>query len=139
MRSVSVKPSIWAAAAVRSHFASPLTCPGNIFTDPEVGIVGLTEKAAQQQGVQITVGKFAYRGLGRALCAGETDGFFKVVADAATEQCARRRAASAANQPADGGARAGAEQAAADGALAGIIRVGAGGKAETSRHDQGQR
>ncbi len=69
-----------------AYFAAPATCPGNIFTEPEVGIVGLTEKAAQQQSIPVKVGKFAYRGLGRALCAGETEGFFKVVADAATEQ-----------------------------------------------------
>nr|MBA3685981.1 dihydrolipoyl dehydrogenase [Planctomycetota bacterium] len=73
-------------AGGHAHFAQSATCPGNIFTDPEVGIVGLTEKAAQQQKLAVKVGKFPYRTLGRALCAGETDGFFKVVADAATEQ-----------------------------------------------------
>jgi len=73
-------------ASGHGHFVAADLCPGNIFTDPEVGIVGLTERAAAARGIAAKVGKYAYRGLGRALCAGETDGFFKVVADAATEQ-----------------------------------------------------
>ncbi|HYE04300.1 MAG TPA: dihydrolipoyl dehydrogenase [Planctomycetota bacterium] len=69
-----------------ARFADAATCPGNIFTDPEVGIVGLTDKAAAAAGTKVKVGKFPYLALGRARCAGETEGFFKVVADAQTEQ-----------------------------------------------------
>jgi dihydrolipoamide dehydrogenase len=68
------------------HFADSATCPGNIFTDPEVGVVGLTERAAAAKNLKVSVGRFPYRGLGRALCAGETDGFYKVVAEAETGQ-----------------------------------------------------
>jgi len=52
-----------------------------IFTDPEIASVGLTEAQAKQKGYEPIVGKFQFTALGRAIIAGETDGFVKVVAD----------------------------------------------------------
>jgi len=57
---------------------------GVVFTDPEVAVVGLTEEQARGQGRAVKVGKFPFAALGRALSLRETDGFVKVVADAAT-------------------------------------------------------
>lgn len=57
--------------------------PQAIFTDPEVACVGVSEKAAKEQGIEILVGRFPYAALGKALGMREPDGFFQVVADAA--------------------------------------------------------
>jgi dihydrolipoamide dehydrogenase len=55
--------------------------PGVIFTDPEIATVGLTESQAKEKGYDPVVGKFPFTALGRALLAGETEGFAKIVAD----------------------------------------------------------
>ncbi len=60
--------------------------PACIFTTPEVGTVGLSEQEAQQQKRGVVTGKFPFLALGRALAAGEPDGFVKWIADAATGQ-----------------------------------------------------
>lgn len=54
---------------------------GVIFTDPEIATVGLTEVQAKEKGYDPIVGKFPFTALGRALLAGETEGFVKIVAD----------------------------------------------------------
>jgi dihydrolipoamide dehydrogenase len=59
--------------------------PGAIFTDPEIGIVGLTEEEARAQGYDPIVGKFAYAALGRAIAIDHTEGFVKVVGDRASK------------------------------------------------------
>ena len=58
--------------------------PGVIFTDPEVATVGLTESQAKDKGYEPIVGKFPFTALGRAVLAGETEGFSKIVADKAS-------------------------------------------------------
>jgi dihydrolipoamide dehydrogenase len=60
--------------------------PACIFTVPEVGGVGLTEKDAKEKGIAVKVGKFAFAGLGKAMAAGDTTGFVKWIADADTDQ-----------------------------------------------------
>ena len=55
--------------------------PGVIFTDPEIATVGLTESQAKERGYEPIIGKFPFTALGRALLAGETEGFAKIVAD----------------------------------------------------------
>jgi len=56
-----------------------------IFTDPEIASVGLTEVQAKEKGYDPVVGKFPFSALGRALLAGETEGFVKIVADKESE------------------------------------------------------
>ena len=56
------------------------TTPSAIYTIPEVGMVGLTEEQAKEK-YDISVGKFAFVGNGRALASGDTTGFVKVIAD----------------------------------------------------------
>ena len=58
--------------------------PGVIFTDPEIATVGLTESQAKENGYDPVVGKFPFTALGRALLAGESEGFTKIVADKAS-------------------------------------------------------
>ena len=60
--------------------------PEVIFTDPEIGICGLTAERAEEQGINTIVGKFPYSALGRAFADHKTDGFFKVVAEKDTER-----------------------------------------------------
>jgi len=55
--------------------------PGVIFTDPEIATVGLTESQAKENGYEPIVGRFPFTALGRAVLAGETEGFSKIVAD----------------------------------------------------------
>lgn len=55
--------------------------PNCTYCHPEVASVGLTEAAAREQGLDIEVGTFPWIANGRALTAGETDGFVKVIRD----------------------------------------------------------
>jgi dihydrolipoamide dehydrogenase len=58
--------------------------PAAVFTDPEVGTVGLTEAEAEAEGFDPVVGEMRFRGSARALTTGRTDGFVRVVADGET-------------------------------------------------------
>ncbi len=51
------------------------------YTDPEIATVGMNEAQAKAAGYDPIVGKFPFTALGRAVLAGETDGFVKIVAD----------------------------------------------------------
>ncbi|MBW3535445.1 MAG: dihydrolipoyl dehydrogenase [Gemmatimonadetes bacterium] len=55
--------------------------PACTYCNPEVASVGLTEAQAREQGLDIEVGKFPWVGVGRAVAAGHTDGFIKVIRD----------------------------------------------------------
>jgi dihydrolipoamide dehydrogenase len=55
--------------------------PSAIFTDPEIGTVGLSEEEARRQGHDPIVGKFAFGALGRAVAIAHTEGFVKVIAE----------------------------------------------------------
>ncbi len=55
--------------------------PAAVFTDPEVGTVGMTEEEAAEAGFDPVVGEFPMRASGRALSLGETEGFVRLVAD----------------------------------------------------------
>jgi dihydrolipoamide dehydrogenase len=63
-----------------------VTIPGAIFTDPEIATAGLTADEAVAKGYEVTVGKFPFAALGRAMAINETEGFVKVVADKKTKQ-----------------------------------------------------
>jgi len=55
--------------------------PIGIYTTPEIGSVGLTEKEAKDRHKEIKVGKFNYAALGIAQALGEIEGFIKVIGD----------------------------------------------------------
>ena len=57
--------------------------PAAVFTNPEVGSVGLTEAEAGEGARAV---KFPLQALGRAVAMGETSGFAKIVADVETGQ-----------------------------------------------------
>jgi pyruvate/2-oxoglutarate dehydrogenase complex dihydrolipoamide dehydrogenase (E3) component len=58
--------------------------PTAVFTDPELGRVGLTEAAARQAGYAVRAETVPMRDLARAVITGETAGGVKLIADAAT-------------------------------------------------------
>ncbi len=55
--------------------------PNCVYTSPEVASVGLTQSEAETQGYEVTVGKFNFRPLGKAMAIAEQDGFVKIVAE----------------------------------------------------------
>jgi len=102
-------PGIWAAGDIRggdmfTHtswddfrvLASQLAGDGSrttrrvvpyaVYTDPELGRVGLTERAAREAGTKIKLGRFEMRNNGKARELSATEGAIKVVVDAATDQ-----------------------------------------------------
>jgi dihydrolipoamide dehydrogenase len=60
--------------------------PRCIFTHPEIGSVGLTEKQAAEQGIKIKTGKFPFLANGRAQAENEAEGMVKIIADANSNQ-----------------------------------------------------
>lgn len=56
--------------------------PACTYTHPEIASVGMTEKAAREEGRDIRVGKFPFTASGKASAAGARDGFVKLVFDA---------------------------------------------------------
>jgi len=55
--------------------------PGAVFTDPEIGVVGMNESEAEEAGFEPVVGEMPMRASGRALTMGESEGFVRIVAD----------------------------------------------------------
>lgn len=55
--------------------------PNCVYTVPEVASVGLSQSEAEAQGYEVTVGKFLFRPLGKAMAIAEQDGFVKIVAE----------------------------------------------------------
>lgn len=55
--------------------------PNCTYAHPEVASVGLTEEQAAEEGHDFEVGKFPWLGIGRAVAAGDTEGFIKVIRD----------------------------------------------------------
>ena len=60
--------------------------PGCVYCQPEVAMIGLTEKQAKDQGYDVDIGKFPFRAVGKAVAAGETNGFVKMVFDSRTKE-----------------------------------------------------
>jgi dihydrolipoamide dehydrogenase len=60
--------------------------PGVVYTHPEVASIGKTEDELKASGVAYKVGRFPFTANGRARANRTTDGFVKVLADAATDR-----------------------------------------------------
>ncbi|NLJ80352.1 MAG: dihydrolipoyl dehydrogenase [Firmicutes bacterium] len=54
--------------------------PSCVYTQPEIGSVGLTEEEARQKYGEVTVGKYSLKGNGKAVIMDDDAGFFKIVA-----------------------------------------------------------
>ena len=53
--------------------------PGCTYCQPQVASIGLTEKKAKEQGLKFKVGKFPYKASGKAVAAGDSEGFVKLI------------------------------------------------------------
>lgn len=60
--------------------------PYAVFTDPELGRVGMTEREARERGIDVAIGKFAIENNSRAEETNEPDGFIKLVVDKDTKR-----------------------------------------------------
>ena len=60
--------------------------PNVVYTSPEVASVGRSEEELKAEGVAYAVGKFPFTANGRARAMRHTDGFVKILADAATDR-----------------------------------------------------
>jgi pyruvate/2-oxoglutarate dehydrogenase complex dihydrolipoamide dehydrogenase (E3) component len=60
--------------------------PYCVFTDPQLGGVGLTEKEARRQGYRLKIGKIPMSYVARAIERDETAGMMKVVVDASNDR-----------------------------------------------------
>ncbi len=58
--------------------------PGCTYCLPQVASVGLTERAARDQGREVRIGRFPFLGNGKAIALGEPEGLVKTVFDAKT-------------------------------------------------------
>jgi dihydrolipoamide dehydrogenase len=61
------------------------TIPGVVYTSPEVASVGATEENLTERGIVFATGSFPFKANGRALAMDATDGFVKILSDAATD------------------------------------------------------
>jgi dihydrolipoamide dehydrogenase len=64
------------------NVVSPIA--GCTYTQPQVASVGVTEQGAREAKREVKVGRFPFRVNGKAVAAGEVDGFVKVIFDAKT-------------------------------------------------------
>ncbi|MGK2961937.1 MAG: dihydrolipoyl dehydrogenase [Gemmatimonadaceae bacterium] len=60
--------------------------PSVVYTWPEIATVGLAEHEVKESGREYKTGKFPFSANGRARTMGETGGFVKFIADAATDE-----------------------------------------------------
>ena len=65
-----------------SNLTAPI--PGCTYSTPQIASVGLTEAQAKAAGREVKVGRFPFRVNGKAIAAGELEGFVKTVFDAQT-------------------------------------------------------
>jgi dihydrolipoamide dehydrogenase len=55
--------------------------PNATYCEPQIGSVGLTEKAARDAGYKVKIGKFPFLANSKASILGQHDGFIKVVSE----------------------------------------------------------
>jgi len=73
---------VFVAELIAGHHAVRIdydTIPACIYCHPEIAQVGLTEEQAKEKAIPYKVGRFPWRPLGKAMAAGESTGFVKVM------------------------------------------------------------
>jgi dihydrolipoamide dehydrogenase len=68
------------------HAMDKAKIPGCTYCNPQIASVGLTEVRAKEGGREVKVGRFPFRGNGKAIALGEPEGLVKTVFDAKTGQ-----------------------------------------------------
>jgi len=59
--------------------------PYTLFTDPQLGRIGITEKQARKKGLKIRVATMQMKSVARAIEFGETRGLIRVIVEADTD------------------------------------------------------
>jgi dihydrolipoamide dehydrogenase len=67
-----------------AHAGRVKVFPGCTYCQPQIASTGLTERACKEKGLNYKVGKFPFTASGKAVAAGDTDGFVKVISDTKT-------------------------------------------------------
>ncbi len=62
------------------------TIPGVVYTWPEIATLGKTEEQLKEEGIAYTAGKFPFSANSRARANADSEGFVKILADAATDR-----------------------------------------------------
>jgi dihydrolipoamide dehydrogenase len=70
-------------AGKHPHGVNYDSIPGCTYCDPEVASIGKTEAQAREAGLDIAVGRFPFAPNGKAVGAGHTEGFIKVITNKA--------------------------------------------------------
>jgi len=65
--------------AGKKHVFDPRCIPSIAYTDPEMAWVGVTEREAQEQGLNIEVANFPWAASGRAIASARTEGKTKLI------------------------------------------------------------
>jgi len=60
--------------------------PRATYSRPQVASIGLTSAECETQGISTRIGRFPFQASGKAIINGDTSGFVKVIADAATDE-----------------------------------------------------
>jgi pyruvate/2-oxoglutarate dehydrogenase complex dihydrolipoamide dehydrogenase (E3) component len=60
--------------------------PYSVFTDPQLGCVGMTERNARAKGYKLKIGKMPMSSVARAIERDETAGFMKLIVDGANDR-----------------------------------------------------
>ena len=58
--------------------------PGCTYSRPQIASVGLSEDKAKQEGREVKIGRFPFRGNGKAVSLGESEGLIKTIFDSGT-------------------------------------------------------
>ena len=69
------------ASGKKVHPVDYSNVPACTYCQPQVASMGLTEKAAKDEGYKLKVGRFNFRGSGKALAIGSSEGFIKIIFD----------------------------------------------------------
>ena len=69
------------ASGKKAHPLDYSNIPACTYCQPQVASMGLTEKAAKDEGYKLKVGRFNFRGSGKALAIGCSEGFIKIIFD----------------------------------------------------------
>jgi len=70
--------------AGKKHIFDPRCIPSIAYTDPEMAWVGVTEREAKEQGLNIEVSSFPWAASGRAIASARTEGKTKLIFDKET-------------------------------------------------------
>ncbi|MGB3516270.1 MAG: mercuric reductase [Elainellaceae cyanobacterium] len=76
---IVLKNTLFSPFGLGRYRLSNLVMPWATYTDPEIAHVGLYEREAQKQGIDINVIKIPMSSVDRAIADGETEGFVKII------------------------------------------------------------